>query len=135
MDLSNEGAKDHLVEISDPVPYDKKEAERKKKHKKKHAHDSAPIVKLLIVSVVCLVFMIVEIVGGLLADSLAIMTDAAHMFSDISGFMISILALWIARMPASNTMSFGYHRAEIVGALCSVLLIWGLTIWLVYEAV
>jgi len=50
---------------------------------------------LLIVSAVCFLFMVIELVGGILANSLAIMTDAAHLFSDISGFFISIFSIWI----------------------------------------
>jgi len=91
--------------------------------------------KLLIVSILCISFMVVEIIGGALAHSMAIMTDAAHLLSDFSGFLISIFSIWIGTRPASNNMSYGYHRAEIIGALGSVMLIWGLTLWLIWEAV
>eukprot|EP00358_Blepharisma_japonicum_P003615 CAMPEP_0202953176 /NCGR_PEP_ID=MMETSP1395-20130829/43912_1 /ASSEMBLY_ACC=CAM_ASM_000871 /TAXON_ID=5961 /ORGANISM="Blepharisma japonicum, Strain Stock R1072" /LENGTH=269 /DNA_ID=CAMNT_0049665841 /DNA_START=80 /DNA_END=885 /DNA_ORIENTATION=- len=63
------------------------------------------------------------------------MTDAAHMFSDLSGFAIAIASLYISSRPASSQLTYGYHRAEIIGAIMSVALIWGLTIWLFYEAV
>jgi len=76
-----------------------------------------------------------EITGGLMANSLAILTDAAHMFSDFCGFFISIASIKIAKRPSTKTHSYGYHRAEIIGALVSVVLIWGLTLWLVVEAV
>jgi len=76
-----------------------------------------------------------EIVGGVIANSLAILTDAAHMFSDFCGFFISIASIQIGRRPSTKTHSYGYHRAEIIGALVSVVLIWGLTIWLLVEAV
>ena len=79
--------------------------------------------------------MIGEFVGGILANSLAILTDATHLLTDLAGFIISILSIWIGKKSASNTMSYGYHRAEVLGALASVVLIWGLTIGLVYEAV
>jgi zinc transporter 2 len=95
----------------------------------------AQINKLLVVSAVCLLFMIAEIVGGVLANSIAIMTDAAHLLSDLTGFAISVVSLYISQRPATSEMSFGYHRAEIIGAIISVALIWGLTIWLVFEAV
>jgi zinc transporter 2 len=49
--------------------------------------------KLLSVSIVCFLFMFCEIIGGYLANSLAIMTDAAHMLSDVAGFMISYFAI------------------------------------------
>ena len=86
-------------------------------------------------ALICAVFMVLQFIGGLWANSIAIMSDAAHLFSDFSGFIISLFAIWMGQRPASGVMTFGYHRAEIIGALCSVILIWGLTIWLVYEAV
>lgn len=98
-------------------------------------HSHSPIKRLILVGAICFLFMIVEIVGGYLANSLAIMTDAAHLLSDLVSFTISIASLFIAKLPASSFMSYGYHRAEIIGALLSVALIWGLTIWLVFEAV
>lgn len=90
--------------------------------------------KLWIVSVICLIFMGIEITGGYLANSIAIMSDAAHLLSDFLGFIISIVSIYISRRGATHQMSFGYHRAEVIGALVSVTLIWGLTIWLLYEA-
>jgi len=91
--------------------------------------------KLVKTTIICSVFMILQFVGGLLANSIAIMSDAAHLLSDVSGFLISLFAIWMSQQPASGVMSFGYSRAEIIGALCSVILIWGLTFWLVYEAI
>ncbi|KAG9404860.1 hypothetical protein AC1031_005071 [Aphanomyces cochlioides] len=81
-----------------------------------------------------LIFMIAEVVGGFMAGSLAIMTDAAHLLSDIAGFCISLFAIWIQTLPASSKMTFGFHRAEILGAIVSVLVIWVLTGFLVYAA-
>lgn len=97
--------------------------------------NSQSLKKLYITSTICFFFMIVEIFGGYLANSVAIMTDAAHMFSDLSGFAIAILSLHISARPASSFMTYGYHRAEIIGAIMSIALIWGLTIWLFYEAI
>jgi zinc transporter 2 len=77
----------------------------------------------------------IEMVGGIVAHSLAILTDAAHMLSDFSGFAISIFSIWIGTRPANASMSYGYHRAEVIGAMGSILLIWALTVWLIYEAV
>lgn len=79
--------------------------------------------------------MVAECVGGYLSDSLAIMTDAAHLLSDLLAFVISIYALLVGQRAPTDKLTFGSHRAEIVGALTSVILIWGLTIWLIYEAV
>ncbi|KAG8430634.1 hypothetical protein GDO86_020234 [Hymenochirus boettgeri] len=69
--------------------------------------------KLYIASVVCLVFMTGEVVGGYMAHSLAIMTDAAHLLTDFASMMISLFALWMSSRPATKTMNFGWHRAEI----------------------
>ena len=63
--------------------------------------------KLLMVSLICFLFILVEVAGGFLANSLAIMTDAAHLCSDISGFFISIISVYIAQIPASNGMTYG----------------------------
>ena len=79
--------------------------------------------------------MLAEVVGGYIANSLSIMTDAAHMFSDLCGFAISMASVFLTKRAATRNMSYGYHRAEVVGAGLSVLLIWGLTIWLIFEAV
>ena len=100
-----------------------------------HHHDQNDAMKkLFYVSIVCLIFMCIEIIGGYLANSIAIMSDAAHLLSDLFGFAISIISITISKKVATNTMSFGFHRAEIIGALVSVTLIWGLTLWLLYEA-
>ncbi|KAL4497071.1 hypothetical protein ABPG72_002227 [Tetrahymena utriculariae] len=92
------------------------------------------MVKLLLASIIALIFLIIEVVGGVLSGSLAILSDAAHMFSDLSGFFISIFSVWIGQRPASSKLSYGYHRAEVIGAMASIVLIWGLTILLLYEA-
>ena len=91
--------------------------------------------KLILASILCLVFMVMEIIGGILANSLAIATDAAHLLTDFASFMISLFSLWVASRPATTRMSFGWHRAEVIGATVSVLLIWVVTGILVYIAV
>lgn len=90
--------------------------------------------KLWTVCIICTIFMIIEVIGGYLASSIAIMSDAAHLLSDLSGFFISIISIYISQREADKTMSFGYHRAEVIGALVSINIIWGLTFWLLYEA-
>jgi len=83
----------------------------------------------------CFVFMAAEVAGGYIANSLSIMTDAAHLLSDVAGFAISLFAVWIAERPPTKSATFGFHRIEIFGAVASVLLIWILTGVLVYEAI
>lgn len=79
--------------------------------------------------------MVIEFVGGWFSNSLALISDAAHMLTDIGAMLLSLFALWIARRPVTLSMSFGYHRAEILGALSSGLLIWLISGVLIYEAV
>lgn len=90
--------------------------------------------KLCIVTLLTCVFVALEIFGGLLANSIAIMSDAAHLTSDVIGIGISILALHMAQQGSSGTYTFGLHRAEIIGALISIFTIWGMAIWLCVEA-
>uniref|UniRef100_A0A8D0C542 Probable proton-coupled zinc antiporter SLC30A3 n=1 Tax=Salvator merianae TaxID=96440 RepID=A0A8D0C542_SALMN len=90
--------------------------------------------KLSVACVVCFLFMIGEVIGGYLAHSLAIMTDAAHLLTDLGSMGVSLFSLWISTRPATKTMTFGWHRAEILGALASVLSIWIVTGVLIYLA-
>ena len=91
--------------------------------------------KLKIISSVCCTFMIIEFIFGYLAGSLAIMSDATHLLSDLAGFLISLFSLIVALKPANKDFTFGYHRFEVLGALASVLIIWALTVWLLIAAV
>ncbi|XP_067009180.1 proton-coupled zinc antiporter SLC30A2 isoform X2 [Anabrus simplex] len=91
--------------------------------------------KLIIASILCVIFMIGEVIGGYLSSSLAIATDAAHLLTDFASFMISLFSLWVASRPATRRMSFGWYRAEVIGALTSVLMIWVITGILVYMAI
>ncbi|KAH0479171.1 MAG: uncharacterized protein KVP18_000209 [Porospora cf. gigantea A] len=96
--------------------------------------DAAVVTKLVQASVLCLVFMLMELVAGYVANSLALMTDAAHLLTDLSSFLISLFAIFVAKMPGTLKMSFGFHRAEILGAVVSVALIWVMTFYLLKEA-
>lgn len=79
--------------------------------------------------------MIIEFIGGLISGSLAIMTDSAHMLSDVVGFSVSLASVWLAKKPATKKLTYGYHRAEPIGAMLSIILIWGLIAWLFVEAI
>ncbi|QCD88389.1 solute carrier family 30 [Vigna unguiculata] len=81
------------------------------------------------------IVMVVELVGGIKAHSLAVIGDAAHLLSDITGFSISLFAVWASGWEATPHQSFGYNRLEVLGALISVQLIWLISGYLIYEAV
>lgn len=104
-------------------------------HAHAHAHpDQAPHAILRAIGIT-VVFMIVELVGGWYANSLALVSDAAHMLTDVGALLLSLFAIWMARRPVTLTMSFGYHRAEILGALASGLMIWFISGLLIYQAI
>lgn len=91
--------------------------------------------KLLIAVVLCIIFMAVELVGGIKANSLAILTDATHLLSDVAAFAISLFSIWASGWEATPRQSYGFFRIEILGALLSIQLIWLLTGILVFEAI
>ena len=79
--------------------------------------------------------MVVEVVGGLLADSLALIADAAHMATDALGLGMALLAISFANRPATGNRTFGYARAEILAALANCLLLLGVGGYVLYEAI
>ncbi|MFE2881198.1 cation diffusion facilitator family transporter [Streptomyces sp. NPDC059272] len=79
--------------------------------------------------------MVVEVVGGLLADSLALIADAAHMATDALGLGMALLAIHFANRPATGNRTFGYARAEILAALANCLLLLGVGGYVLYEAI
>ncbi|XP_037950209.1 probable zinc transporter protein DDB_G0283629, partial [Teleopsis dalmanni] len=91
--------------------------------------------KILLAVSLCCIFMIIEFLGGYLAGSLAIMTDAAHLASDCISFVIGLVAIWLGGRPPDSRMSFGYKRMEVMGAIVSIVSIWILTTTLVMVAI
>ncbi|GAB4819948.1 hypothetical protein N2152v2_006994 [Parachlorella kessleri] len=91
--------------------------------------------KLILALIFAFLFMIVEVVGGIYAHSLAVITDAAHLLSDVSGFAVSALAAVYAAKRSQEHFSYGYHRVEVLGALASILSVWLVTGVLLFEAV
>ncbi len=79
--------------------------------------------------------MLAEVVGGIAADSLALLADAGHMLSDVAAIALSLAALWISERPASAKQTFGYHRAEILAALANGALLGAISIYIVVEAI
>ena len=95
---------------------------------------NAAMRKLKIVSFVSVFFIAAQLTGGILANSIAIFTDTAHLASDMIGFAFSMIALKITLGPASLNYTFGLHRAEIIGTMVSVMFLIAITLWLVIEA-
>lgn len=78
--------------------------------------------------------MVLEFVGGLITNSLALLSDSGHMLSDTSSLLFSLLAMWAAAKPASDTKHFGYHRFEILAALLNGLTLAGISALIIVEA-
>ncbi|MBU0574202.1 MAG: cation diffusion facilitator family transporter [Candidatus Margulisbacteria bacterium] len=72
---------------------------------------------LLIVICLTLSVMTAEIIGSLLSGSLALLSDAAHMFTDTGALLLALFALWFSRRPATSEKTYGYYRIEILSAL------------------
>ena len=79
-------------------------------------------------------FTVVEIIGGLLAGSLALLADAGHMLSDNLSLGVALFAAWLAGRPATPEKSFGYRRAEILAALANGVTLVAIAIWVFVEA-
>ena len=95
----------------------------------------AVIFKLGIIIMLCTCFMMIEIVGGLLANSLAVICDAFHLLSDLGGFIVSLISCYLATRHSNKSMNFGYRRFEVMGALLSIIFIWLLTGGLFFMAI
>ena len=81
-----------------------------------------------------LIFFVVELVGGLLTNSLALIADAGHMLSDVAALGLSLLALYYTQKPHTAQKTYGYHRLEILVALVNGLVLWGMSAFILYEA-
>ena len=79
--------------------------------------------------------MLAEIVGGYLSDSLALLADAGHMFSDAAALALSMFAAWISARPPTPQLSYGYYRAEILAALANGATLIAISIMIFVEAV
>lgn len=79
-------------------------------------------------------YMIAELVGGLLTNSLALLADAGHMLSDVAALGLTLFAMWVARRPATATKTFGYYRAEILAALVNGATLVAIAVYVFVEA-
>lgn len=90
--------------------------------------DKIVVSKLKTIALVSLIFMSIEIVGGALAHSIAIMADAFHLLSDVIAYVISLYAVLLSKRMAPKHLTFGYEKAQPLGALINVAIIWCVTV-------
>jgi cobalt-zinc-cadmium efflux system protein len=104
-------------------------------HDHSHAHQvEGNERRLLLALALTAAFMVVEIVGGILTNSLALLSDAAHMFTDVTALAISLAAVRFGRRPVDALRSYGYQRFEILAAAFNALMLFGVAAYILYEA-
>ena len=102
-----------------------------------HTHGSAAAghrQRLLAVFLITLGVFVIELVGGVASNSLALLADAGHMFTDVAGIGLALLAIWFAGRPASQERTYGYLRLEILAAVVNAVLLFGIAIFVIFGA-
>jgi cobalt-zinc-cadmium efflux system protein len=107
----------------------------------RHEHEpeghTAPRVNrrpLVIALVITTAFLIAEVIGGILTNSLALLADAGHMATDVAALALALFATWLARRPATPQRSFGYYRVEILAALVNASSLIAISFYIFWEA-
>ena len=90
--------------------------------------------RLLLVMALGVAMLAVEVAAGLLANSLVLLSDAAHVSTDVGALLLAYFAVRVGARPATAAKSFGYRRAEVVAAFLNALLLWAIGAWFLYEA-
>ena len=103
-------------------------------HGHHHHHGSGSAKRLLVVLVLTALYMVAELVGGVVSHSLALIADAGHMLSDVAALGLSLFAAWISRRPATPKRSYGYYRTEILAALANAATLIAISVWVCIEA-
>ncbi|GHD48504.1 cation transporter [Mycetocola manganoxydans] len=93
-----------------------------------HAQHTTDRRKLGVVIAIVAVVLVAEVIGGILTGSLALLADAGHMFSDLTGLIIALVALGIASRPATQRHTYGYRRVEVLAALLNGLILLGVAV-------
>lgn len=89
---------------------------------------------LKIVFVITLTYLVIEITVGLISNSLALLSDAAHMLTDVGGQALALFAIWMSSKPRNNRKTYGYYRVEILSALANALILIFISAFILYEA-
>ena len=100
----------------------------------RHSSITANQRRLLIALAITGLMTVVELVGGVLSNSLALLGDAGHMFTDTLALGLSLFALTLARRPASQNRTYGFHRAEVLAALTNGAILILISVYIFYEA-
>ncbi|HAT8564416.1 TPA: cation diffusion facilitator family transporter [Legionella pneumophila] len=79
-------------------------------------------------------FLIAEVIGGVITGSLALISDAAHMLTDVTALIIALIAIRVSKRPADARRTFGYYRFEILAAAFNAALLFVVALYIIYEA-
>jgi len=90
--------------------------------------------RLRVVLAVSAAIFVLELIGGIITGSLALLADAGHVFTDVAGVGLALFAIWLAARPASPTRSFGLYRVEILAAVINGVLLFGIAGFVLFEA-
>src|SRR3954462_3158572 len=104
-------------------------------HSHSHWHEHTSDRRLVVALALNLLLTIVEVTAGLLSGSLALVADAVHNLSDCGSFVIALVARRIGRWPSDELRTFGYRRAEIIGAVINLTILIVISLYLIYEAI
>ncbi len=99
-----------------------------------HSHEVSER-RLAVVFVITLTYMVIEVVGGIMFNSLALLADGGHMLSDVMALGLSWVAIRIGRRSATDRHTFGFRRYEILAALLNGLALWLIVAFIFYEAI
>ena len=100
-----------------------------------HDHDAGNIKRVQFALVLTGAFMIVEVVGGIISGSLALLADAGHMLTDTMALALAAFAFRVSRRPADARRSYGYQRVQIIAAFVNGLSLLVIVGWILFEAI
>lgn len=106
-----------------------------------HHHHSHPALEgrvnpkpLAIALIITATYLVAEVVGGVLSNSLALLADAGHMATDVAALALALFAIWLAKRPASDQRSFGFYRVEVLAALINAAALIIISLYIFWEA-
>ena len=104
------------------------------RHEHNHFNENTKEKSLITALILTLIVLVVEVIGGYLTESLALISDAAHMLTDTAALAIALFAIKIGKQPADMIRTFGYFRFEILAAAFNAILLFFVAIYILYEA-